>query len=111
MAKIELTVKQIMNLGLWTKVCEYKGWSEWIYNEGKIEYNDLVEFDDEFQKEENKPKYIEDLAGSKITQIRPVYNGIGDGVYMLEIYLNDCVLKIERERNQDHWLEWTIEEL
>jgi hypothetical protein len=40
-----------MNLGLWDKVCEYKGWSEWIYNEGRIDETELVEFDDEFKKE------------------------------------------------------------
>ena len=51
MAKIELSVRQIMNLGLWDKVCESKGWSEWIYNEGRIDDNDLVEFDDQFKKE------------------------------------------------------------
>lgn len=51
MAKIELTVKQIMNLGLWDKVCEYKGWNTWILNEGQIDENDLVEFDDAFKKE------------------------------------------------------------
>lgn len=48
MAHIELTVKQIMNLGLWDKVCAYKGWSEWILNEGRIDENEIVEFDDEF---------------------------------------------------------------
>lgn len=111
MAKIELKVRQIMNLGLWDKVCEHKGWNPYILREGRIDEDELVEFDDEFEKEnqENEIKYIEDLAGSKICQIRPIYNGIGDGVYMLEIYLDDYVLKIEREHSQEHWLEWTIE--
>ena len=54
MANIELTVKQIMNLGLWEKVCEYKGWETYIVNEGGISVDDLVEFDDEFKKEEDK---------------------------------------------------------
>ena len=111
MAKIELTVKQIMKLGLWDKVCEYKDWSPYILREGRIDEDELVEFDDEFEKKDeiNKPKYIEDLAGSRICHIQPLYNGIGDGVYMLEIYLDDYVLKIEREHSEDHWLEWTIE--
>jgi len=51
MAEIELTVKQITNLGLWDKVCEYKGWDEWIIKEGKINEDELVTFDDEFKKE------------------------------------------------------------
>jgi len=50
MAVIELTVKQIQNLGLWSKVCEYKGWDEYILNEGRISENELVKFDDEFKK-------------------------------------------------------------
>ncbi|MFA1510014.1 hypothetical protein ACDN41_12360 [Priestia aryabhattai] len=52
MAVIELTVKQIQNLGLWSKVCEYKGWDEYIVNEGRISDDELVKFDDEFKKDE-----------------------------------------------------------
>ncbi|MEK4824594.1 hypothetical protein NSS71_08545 [Niallia sp. FSL W8-0951] len=70
MAKIELTVKQIMNLGLWDKVCDYKGWEPWILNEGRIDENELVEFDDEFKKEEKEINLHEAidlmLAGSDI---------------------------------------------
>lgn len=51
MSYIQLTVRQIINLGLWNKVCEYKGWNEWILNEGRIDENEMVEFDDEFKKE------------------------------------------------------------
>lgn len=51
MAEIELTVKQIMNLGLWDKVCEYKGWNEYLLNEGLIEESELVTLDDEFKKD------------------------------------------------------------
>lgn len=51
MAKVELTVKQIINLGLWEKVCDYRGWNTWILNEGKMDENETVEFDDEFKKE------------------------------------------------------------
>lgn len=54
MAKVELTVKQIMNLGLWERVCDYKGWDYYIYNEGMIDENEVVEFDDEFKKWKNK---------------------------------------------------------
>ncbi|MCL1696325.1 hypothetical protein [Lysinibacillus sp. BPa_S21] len=51
MTRTTLTVKQIHELGLWEKVCEYKGWDTWILNEGKIEEDELVEFDSEFKKE------------------------------------------------------------
>lgn len=54
MAKIELTVRQIMNLGIWDKVCEYKGWSPYILNEGRISEDEKVTFDDEFKREEYK---------------------------------------------------------
>lgn len=48
-----LTVKQIMDLGLWEKVCEYKGWDTLIVNEGRIQEDELVTFDSEFKKQEN----------------------------------------------------------
>lgn len=48
-----LTVKQIMDLGLWEKVCEYKGWDTWIVNEGRIQEDELVTFDSEFKKQES----------------------------------------------------------
>lgn len=51
MAEITLTMKQIINLGLWEKVCEYKDWQVWIFNEGQISESELVTFDDEFKKE------------------------------------------------------------
>lgn len=53
MAKIQLTVRQIINLGLWEQVCEYKGWDTWILNEGRIDEDDVVEFDDTFEKEDD----------------------------------------------------------
>jgi len=49
-----MTVKQIMDLGLWDKVCEYKSWDVWVLNEGKIDSSDEVEFDTEFKKEPSK---------------------------------------------------------
>ena len=54
MSKVTMTVKQIMDLRLWDKVCEYKGWDVWILNEGKIDSSEEVEFDTEFKKEQSK---------------------------------------------------------
>jgi len=51
MSLVTMTVKQIMDLGLWDKVCKYKGWDIWILNEGKIDSSEEVEFDTEFKKE------------------------------------------------------------
>lgn len=53
MAIVRLQVRSIMNLGLWDKVCEYKGWNPWIYNEGRVPDDEWVEFDDTFKKVED----------------------------------------------------------
>jgi len=58
MSLVTMTVKQIMDLGLWDKVCEYKGWDVWILNEGKIDSLEEVEFDTEFKKEFNKYREV-----------------------------------------------------
>lgn len=47
----KLTVRQIINLGLWDKVCKYKGINSWALNEGLIEDDEVIEFDSEFRKE------------------------------------------------------------
>ena len=47
MANIELTYRQIKNLGLWDKVCEYKGWDTW--NDDSFAESDIIEFDDGFK--------------------------------------------------------------
>ena len=41
-----MTVQQIMDLILWDKVCEHKGWNPWILNE-------VVTFDSEFKKDDS----------------------------------------------------------
>ena len=49
-----MTVQQIVDLGMWEKVCEYKCWDTWILNEGKINPAEAVDFDTEFKKEVSK---------------------------------------------------------
>lgn len=61
MAKVELTVSQIMNLGLWDRVCEYKGWNPYILNEGRIDEDEVVTFDDTFEKPK-EPLPSEDIV-------------------------------------------------
>lgn len=53
MSKVELTVRQIIDLGLWEKVCDYKGWDYYILNEGRISEDELVEFDSTFPEEKD----------------------------------------------------------
>lgn len=88
MAKVELTVKQIINFGLWEKVCEYKGWDHWIVNEGRIDENEIVEFDDEFKKEE-------EIVGDKFIVTCPKCSSINTQIRMTihdsyEVSCNDC---------------------
>lgn len=54
MSKVSMTVRQITDLGLWDKVCEYKGWNPYIKNHGQIDDNEIVEFDSEFKKRTKK---------------------------------------------------------
>lgn len=51
MSKVEMTVGQIMELGLWDNVCKYKGWNPYILNEGLVAKDEIVEFDTTFEKE------------------------------------------------------------
>lgn len=59
MAKVSLQVRNIVNLGLWGQVCEYKGWNPWSLNEGRVLYDEWVEFDDTFEKEKVKNVVVE----------------------------------------------------
>jgi hypothetical protein len=52
MAIVRMTVRQLDKLGLWEKVREYKGWNPYIRNEGQISEDEIVEFDDDFKKED-----------------------------------------------------------
>lgn len=69
MARVNLQVRNIMNLGLWDKVCEYKGWNPWILNEGRISEDEWVEFDDTFEKldesENNKYFLLKEVVSGK----------------------------------------------
>jgi len=50
MSKVSMTVKQIVELGLWDKVAEYLGINIYALNEGQISDNEVLEFDTEFKK-------------------------------------------------------------
>ncbi|GEM_PF-6238485 len=62
MSEITMTARQIMNLGLWEKVCEYKDWNPYILNEGRIDEDELITFDDSFEKQEEVNKTGEDVG-------------------------------------------------
>lgn len=69
MAEITLTVQQIFDLGLWDKICEYKGWNVWIVNEGQIQMDDIVTFDSEFKKEDDVSKQLAEYIHGKICNL------------------------------------------
>lgn len=50
MSKVSMTARQIKDLGLWDKVCEYTGINPWAFNEGQITDDEIIEFDSEFKK-------------------------------------------------------------
>lgn len=67
MSIVKMTVRQITDLGLWDKVCEYKGWNPWIKNEGQIDSDEIVEFDSEFKKDDaSQEKSILELIEDQI---------------------------------------------
>lgn len=64
MSKVSMTVRQIKDLGLWDKVCDYKNINPYAINEGLINYDDIIEFDTEFKKEK---KIICEVCGKEIS--------------------------------------------
>lgn len=53
-------------------------------------------------------KYIEDLLGETISNIKPLCNN--EGVYELEItFTNNTVLKIDINQGVNSYLNWSIE--
>jgi len=102
MSKVTMTVKQVMDLGLWDKVCEYKGWDVWILNEGKIDSSEEVEFDTEFKKETNK--YDEPLPILKDNMKMYAYNincdRLWEGMFFGVVFAedtNDAKEKLEQK--------------
>lgn len=75
MSKISMTVRQIKDLGLWDKVCEYKDINPWAINEGSIEYDDVIEFDTEFKEEDKLKEYLKykqneiDIIRAELTEL------------------------------------------
>ena len=45
-----MTVRQAIDLDLWSRVCEYKDWSPCILSEGRIREGHVVEFDSKFRR-------------------------------------------------------------
>ena len=94
-----MTVRQIMNLGLWEKVCEYKEWNPWILNEGRISENDDVTFDDEFNKEN---KFDMTVLSSTADTLMKAFEKLDHFVESeteksgARVYLNSAILSLSR---------------
>lgn len=85
MAEITLTVRQIINLGIWDKVCEYKEYNPWILTEGRIEEDDYITFDDEFKREE-----VADIDYGEFKVICPKCNSDNTTVHSHSITCDNC---------------------
>ncbi|XZN14429.1 hypothetical protein ACSW9O_15290 (plasmid) [Clostridium perfringens] len=85
MSNVKMTVQQIKDLGLWDKVCDYKGINPWSTNEGLINYDDIIEFDTEF-KEVDK-KNIKDFLKDRSDYVAEIRNNANKLYY--EIYNED----------------------
>ena len=63
MSKVKMTVRQLTDLGLRDKVFEYLKINPYALNEGQIGYDDVLEFDSEFNPME-EVKYVEYEIGA-----------------------------------------------
>jgi len=100
MAQTTLTVRQIMDLGLWEKVCEYQGWDSYIYNQGRIGEDDLVTFDSNFEKE--KEEETMQLKTYYYKANHPDMNNYGHVEMINAFTLYDAMLQVAREFQFEH---------
>lgn len=49
--RLILTIREIMDRGLWDKFCDLRGWNPWIVNEGLAESNEDVILTDDEQRQ------------------------------------------------------------
>lgn len=97
--KTELTVRQIVDLGIWSQVCDYKGWNPYCINEGQIDYDEIVEFDSEFKKEEKVQEVITKQGiYDEMCRVLTEYENDNDIITELDLY--EMLLKI-----QNNWKE------
>lgn len=45
--KIQITAREALDKGIWDEVCELKGWSVWILNEGRMDSSELISLTEE----------------------------------------------------------------
>jgi len=105
MSLVTMTVKQIMDLGLWDKVCEYKGWDVWILNEGKIDSLEEVEFDTEFKKEFNKYREVLPILNDnmKLYSYNINCERSWEGMFFGIVFAEDKDVAIEKVKEKYSW--------
>ncbi|MGJ0846535.1 hypothetical protein ACR77J_07595 [Tissierella praeacuta] len=64
MSKVKLTVRELKDLGLWERVCDYKGWSRNNSQSDDI----IIEFDSKFDAD------ITEKEVKKLKEIRTYFN-------------------------------------
>lgn len=99
MAEITLTAKQIQSLGLWSKVCEYKGWDYLNYD--RVDDNEEITFDDTFEKVEEKvideTLVIEGTVYTREIEYGSYYSQLGE-IQTEDSYLTDQLLEYEGKK-------------
>lgn len=88
MGMVRMTVKDIMNLGLWDKVCEYKNWNPYIIREGRIDDDEMVEFDSEFKKKVSSGEYEYTIINS---------NGDTRIIVSMDILRENQIIEIDKK--------------
>lgn len=64
MSFIKMTVRQCKDLGLWDRYCKWSNINPYAVNEGLIYYDDTIEFDSEFKKDDGMS--LEEWEGVEI---------------------------------------------
>lgn len=40
--RIQITIKELIDKGIWQKFCNLKGWNEWCISEGLANYDETI---------------------------------------------------------------------
>ena len=115
MSKVVMTIKQVVDLGLWEKVCEYKGWDVWCLNEGRVDYLDEVEFDTEFKKEPSKYQEASPILNDSMKMYaynisceRP-WEGMFFGI-VFALEKTDAIIKVKEKYSWESRLDLTTDD-
>lgn len=73
MSMVKMTVRQCKDLGLWDDYCNWSGCNPYAVNEGQINSDDEIEFDSEFNKQDDKDIESEIMYNQEYCRKNEVY--------------------------------------